>query len=75
MESIREQSSILYIIFIDVKKAFDTINSKAALWMCFRASGCHQLQLIQLLYHQTTGSVLGDTGSKEKFNKCKRSIQ
>ena len=58
----------LYAVFVDLTKAFDTVN-RDALWVVLKKLGCPQkfTNLIQLLHVDITGEILSDGGPSEKF--------
>jgi hypothetical protein len=62
------QNMSLYSIFIDLTKAFDTVN-REALWVILRKLGCPEkfTSLIRLFHDDMTGEVLSDGELSENF--------
>nr|KAG5705334.1 hypothetical protein BaRGS_011106 [Batillaria attramentaria] len=69
-EKCTEQNMPLFSVFIDLTKAFDTVNRKA-LWTVLERIGCPQkfVKVIQLFHDGMTGQVLssGNGGVTEAF--------
>uniref|UniRef100_UPI00398F0602 uncharacterized protein n=1 Tax=Pristiophorus japonicus TaxID=55135 RepID=UPI00398F0602 len=64
-----EQNMDLYVVFIDLTKAFDTVN-RAALWSILTKLGCPRkfVHIIELLFHDNmTGEVLSDGTTTAPF--------
>ena len=63
-----EQNMNLYAVFIDLTKAFDTVN-REALWVILGKLGCPAkfVKLIQLFHDNMTGEVLVDGEPSERF--------
>ena len=68
-EKIREQNKGLYISFVDLTKAFDTVNRKA-LWKILRRLGCPPkfLSLIVQLHEDQQGQVRHNNGLSQPFS-------
>ena len=68
-EKCLEQNMNLYSVFIDLTKAFDTVN-REALWTILRKLGCPAkfTTLIRLFHDDMTGEVLSDGESSESFS-------
>ena len=64
-----EQYRDLYIIFIDFRKAFDTVN-RELLWKVLRAFGCpeHLVDMVRLFHDGAEGRVVVAGRESEKFN-------
>lgn len=54
-----EQKMDLYVVFIDLTKAFDMVNWEA-LWLILHKLSCPRkfIQIIGLFHHAMTGTVL-----------------
>ena len=63
-----EQNRPLYSVFIDLTKAFDTVN-RHALWIILERSGCPPkfLKIIQLFHTDMSGQVLASGNITEEF--------
>ncbi|XP_071504641.1 uncharacterized protein [Diadema antillarum] len=63
-----EQNMSLYAVFIDLTKAFDSVNGEA-LWTILRKLGCPAkfTTLIRLFHENMTGQVLSNGEPSEKF--------
>ena len=59
----------LYSVFIDVTKAFDTVN-REAMWIIFRKLDCPLkfTTLTRLFHDDMTGEVFSDDEPSQKFN-------
>uniref|UniRef100_K7E0P4 RNA-directed DNA polymerase n=1 Tax=Monodelphis domestica TaxID=13616 RepID=K7E0P4_MONDO len=68
-EKCLEQNLSLYIVFIDLTKAFDTVN-RDALWVILSKLGCPAkfVKLIQLFHVDMTGEVLSGGETSDRFN-------
>lgn len=68
-EKCLEQNLHLYTVFIDLTKAFDTVN-REALWIILGKLGCPKkfVKLIQLLHDNMTGEVLSGGEPSDRFN-------
>uniref|UniRef100_A0A5F8H1G2 RNA-directed DNA polymerase n=1 Tax=Monodelphis domestica TaxID=13616 RepID=A0A5F8H1G2_MONDO len=68
-EKCLEQNLSLYIVFIDLTKAFNTVN-KDALWVILSKLGCPAkfIKLIQLFHVDMTGEVLSGGETSDRFN-------
>ena len=57
-EKVIEQNKDLYIVFIDFRKTFDTVD-RELLWKVVRASGCpeHLVDMIRLFHDGAEGKV------------------
>uniref|UniRef100_A0A5F8GML3 Reverse transcriptase domain-containing protein n=1 Tax=Monodelphis domestica TaxID=13616 RepID=A0A5F8GML3_MONDO len=68
-EKCLEQNLSLYIVFIDLMKAFDTVN-RDALWVILSKLGCPAkfVKLIQLFHVDMTGEVLSGGETSDRFN-------
>uniref|UniRef100_A0A5F8GN97 RNA-directed DNA polymerase n=1 Tax=Monodelphis domestica TaxID=13616 RepID=A0A5F8GN97_MONDO len=68
-EKCLEQNLSLYIVFVDLTKAFDTVN-RDALWVIFSKLGCPAkfVKLIQLFHVDMTGEVLSGGETSDCFN-------
>ncbi|XP_026502255.1 craniofacial development protein 2-like, partial [Terrapene carolina triunguis] len=64
-----EQNMHLYAVFIDLTKAFDTVN-REALWTILTRLGCPRkfVQIIRLFHDSMTGEVLSDGATSAPFN-------
>uniref|UniRef100_A0A5F8HFV9 RNA-directed DNA polymerase n=1 Tax=Monodelphis domestica TaxID=13616 RepID=A0A5F8HFV9_MONDO len=64
-----EQNLSLYIVFIDLTKAFDTVN-RDSLWVILSKLGCPAkfVKLIQLFHVDMTGEVLSGGETSDRFN-------
>ena len=64
-----EQNMPLYSVFIDLTKAFDTVN-REALWVVLERSGCPAkfVTMIRLFHDGMTGQVLSSGNMTETFN-------
>ncbi|XP_038077400.1 uncharacterized protein LOC119745248 [Patiria miniata] len=67
-EKCKEQNMDLYAVFIDLTKAFDTVNREALL-IILGKFGCPRkfVSLIRLFYDNMTGLVLSGGEASEKF--------
>ena len=67
-EKCHEQNMNFYSVFIDLTKAFDTVN-REALWIILRKLGCPAkfTTLIRLFHDDMTGEVLSDGEPSESF--------
>ena len=63
-----KQNMSLYAIFIDLTKAFDTVN-REALWVILGKLGCPAkcVKLIQQFHDDMTGEVIVDGEPSERF--------
>ena len=63
-----EQNMSLYVVFIDLTKAFDTVN-REALWVILGKLGCPAkfVKLIQQFHDDMTGEVIVDGEPSERF--------
>ena len=68
-EKCLEQNMDLYVIFIDLTKAFDTVN-REALWIILFKLGCPDkfVNLIRQFHDNMTGQVLSNGEVSEPFN-------
>ena len=68
-EKCLEQNLHLYIVFIDLTKAFDTVN-REALWVILNKLGCPAkfTKLIQLFHDDMTGEVLSGGEPSDSFS-------
>jgi len=68
-EKCREQNKDLYAIFIDLTKAFDTVN-REALWVILQRLGCPRkfVHLIRQFHDNMTGAVLSGGEVSEPFD-------
>uniref|UniRef100_A0A5F8G576 RNA-directed DNA polymerase n=1 Tax=Monodelphis domestica TaxID=13616 RepID=A0A5F8G576_MONDO len=68
-EKCLEQNLSLYIVFIDLTKAFDTVN-RDALWVILSKLGCPAkfIKLIQLFHVDMIGEVLSGGETSDCFN-------
>ena len=68
-EKCREQNMDLYMVFVDLTKAFDTVN-REALWVILSKFGCpHKfVNLIRQFHDNMTGQVLSGGEVSEPFN-------
>ena len=66
-----EQQMSLYMVFIDLTKAFDTIN-RPALWEVLKCFGCPPrfLAVLKALHEGAQVRVVGDGTKSEPFNVC-----
>ncbi|XP_065279376.1 uncharacterized protein LOC135895225, partial [Emys orbicularis] len=64
-----EQNMHLCAVFIDLTKAFDTVN-REALWTILTRLGCPRkfVQIIRLFHDSMTGEVLSDGATSAPFN-------
>ena len=64
-----EQYRDLYIVFIDFRKAFDTVD-RELLWKVLRAFGCpeHLVDMVRLFHDGAEGRVAVAGRESEKFN-------
>lgn len=62
-EKCREQHLPLYMAFIDLTKAFDSVN-RTALWCILSKIGCPDkyLKILRLLHDDMTATVVGNSG-------------
>lgn len=67
-EKSREQGQPLYMAFIDLVKAFDSVN-REALWSVLSRIGCPPkfIQILRLLHDGMSGKVLNSNGPGESF--------
>ncbi|PFX31654.1 Transposon TX1 uncharacterized 149 kDa protein [Stylophora pistillata] len=67
-EKCREQNMDLYAVFVDLTKAFDTVN-RAALWTVLQKLGCPRtfVTLIRLFHDSMTGLVFFGGEASEPF--------
>ena len=65
-EKCREQHLPLYMAFIDLTKAFDSVN-RTALWCALSKIGCPDkyLRILRLLHEDMTATVVGKTYLRE----------
>ena len=70
-EKCREQNKDLYAVFIDLTKAFDTVN-REALWVILQRLGCPRkfVHLIRQFHDNMTGAVLSGGEASDSFNIC-----
>ena len=68
-EKCTEQNMCFYAVFIDLTKAFDTVN-REVLWVILGKLGCPTkfTTLIRLPHDDMTGEVLLDGESSERFD-------
>ena len=68
-EKCREQNRDLFIMFIDLTKAFDTVN-REALWRVLSKCGCPEkfVNIVKQLHEDMVGSVCVQGETTEKFN-------
>ena len=68
-EKCTEQNMCLYAVFVELTKAFDTVN-REALWAILRKLGCPAkfTTLTILLHDDMTGEVLSDEEPSERFD-------
>uniref|UniRef100_K7E252 RNA-directed DNA polymerase n=1 Tax=Monodelphis domestica TaxID=13616 RepID=K7E252_MONDO len=68
-EKCLEQNLSLYIVFIDLTKAFDTVN-REPLWVILSKLSCpaKSVKLIQLFHVDMTGEVLSGRETSNRFN-------
>lgn len=68
-EKCKEQNLDLYAVFIDLTKAFDTVN-REALWVILQRLGCPRkfVQLIQQFHDNMTGLVLSGGEASDTFD-------
>ncbi len=68
-EKCLEQPMDLYAVFIDLTKAFDTVN-REALWTILRKLGCPDkfANLISLFHQDMTWQVLSNSNYTDSFN-------
>uniref|UniRef100_K7DZQ5 Reverse transcriptase domain-containing protein n=1 Tax=Monodelphis domestica TaxID=13616 RepID=K7DZQ5_MONDO len=71
-EKCLEQNLSLYMVFIDLTKAFNTVN-RDALWVILSKFGCPAkfVKLIQLFHVDMTGEVLSGGETSDRFNISK----
>lgn len=67
-EKSREQNRTLYMAFIDLVKAFDSVN-REALWKILAKVGCppKYIQILRLLHDNMNATVLSNEGQGESF--------
>ncbi|KAL6475004.1 hypothetical protein MHYP_G00160440 [Metynnis hypsauchen] len=67
-EKCKEQNKDLYAVFIDLTKAFDTVN-REALWMILQRLGCPRkfVQMIRQFHNNMTGAVLSGGEASDPF--------
>ena len=67
-EKCREQHQRLHMAFIDLKKAFDSVN-REALWKVLSRAGCPNkfITILKLLHDKMSATVLIDTSETEAF--------
>ncbi|PFX23720.1 LINE-1 retrotransposable element ORF2 protein [Stylophora pistillata] len=67
-EKCREQNMDLYAVYVDLTKAFDTVN-RAAMWTALQKLGCPRkfVTLIRLSHDSMTGLVLSGGEATEPF--------
>ena len=60
-EKCREQNRDLYVVFIDLTKAFDSVN-RLGLWQVLRKIGCPEkfVKIIQCFHNSMQGQVIDD---------------
>jgi hypothetical protein len=68
-EKCKEQNLDLYAVFIDLTKAFDTVN-REALWKILQKFGCPDkfTNMIRLFHDNMTGLVLSGGDASQPFN-------
>ncbi|KAL7865124.1 hypothetical protein SRHO_G00103710 [Serrasalmus rhombeus] len=64
-EKCREQNQPLYMAFIDLTKAFDSVH-REALWLVLAKIGCPEkyIRVLRLLHDNMSAMVLGDSGDE-----------
>ncbi|KAL7834458.1 hypothetical protein SRHO_G00287050 [Serrasalmus rhombeus] len=64
-EKCREQNQPLYMAFIDLTKAFDSVH-RQALWLVLAKIGCPEkyIRVLRLLHDNMSAMVLGDSGDE-----------
>ena len=67
-EKSMEQRQDLYITFVDLNKAFDSV-SREGLWKILAKFGCSEkfVKMVRLFYDDMVARVLNDGGSSEPF--------
>ncbi|KAL6484915.1 hypothetical protein MHYP_G00069600 [Metynnis hypsauchen] len=67
-EKCKEQNKDLYAVFIDLTKAFDTVN-REALWVILQRLGCPRkfVQMIHQFHDNMTGAVLSGGEASDPF--------
>ncbi|KAL6486773.1 hypothetical protein MHYP_G00033990 [Metynnis hypsauchen] len=67
-EKCKEQNKDLYAVFIDLMKAFDTVN-REALWVILQRLGCPRkfVQMIRQFHDNMTGAVLSGGEASDPF--------
>ncbi|KAL6488465.1 hypothetical protein MHYP_G00022060 [Metynnis hypsauchen] len=67
-EKCKEQNKDLYAVFIDLTKAFDTVN-REALWVILQRLGCPRkfVQMIRQFHDNMTGAVLSGGEASDPF--------
>ena len=67
-EKFKEQNLGLYVVFIDLTKAFDAVN-REALWTILSKFGCLRIfeNLIHLFHDDMTGLILSSGETSEPF--------
>ena len=70
-EKCLEQNMDLFAVFIDLTKAFDTVN-REALWIILQKLGCPErfVNIIRQFHDNMTGQVLCDGEVSESFEIC-----
>jgi len=68
LEKCREQHRDLYAIFVDLTKAFDTVNRKG-LWMMLRRIGCPDkfVKIIESFHEAMQGQLIDEGEVSEHF--------
>ena len=68
LEKAREQNRDLYLMFVDLTKAFDSVN-RDALWKVLSKCGCPPkfLKIVQQLHDDMHGSVTSGTEKTSRF--------
>ena len=66
-----EQHGSLYMVFVDLTKAFDTIN-RPLMWMVLERLGCppNFLGIIRSLHEGAMARVMGDGAKSDPFEVC-----
>lgn len=67
-EKCREQRVPLYMLFVDLTKAFDTVN-RPALWEILRKTGCPDkfVSIVRQLHDNMQGTLKSDSEKKHPF--------
>uniref|UniRef100_A0A803TM72 ribonuclease H n=1 Tax=Anolis carolinensis TaxID=28377 RepID=A0A803TM72_ANOCA len=75
-EKCREQNQPLYMAFIDLAKAFDTVN-RSALWTILQKIGCPDkfVNILRLLHDDMMATVLDSNGSQSDPFKVESGVK